>query len=174
VTARVVGIDPSLTSTGLAAIYEDGAATTDTIITKGRTADDLATRGHRIRHIANTVLEWVVDDDLVVIESRFGSAGAGALDLTGLWWEIVNRLQRRDIPVVTFAPTSRAKYITGNGKADKAAVAAVVARMFPDVAITCSDEADALALAMVGAAGCHFPVPAVKCPEAAAAAKWPA
>jgi crossover junction endodeoxyribonuclease RuvC len=172
-THSVVGIDPSLTSTGLARIFPNGDAYTDHYGYGLKQDAALTLRGKRIRDVVNYVLNtWVHDDDLVVIESRFGTANS-ALDLTGLWWAIVNGLQRRDVPVATFAPNSRAKYATGVGKNDKAGVAVAMSRMFPDVEITCSDEADALVLAHVGAAHLGFSVPPAKCPEAAAAAKWP-
>ena len=164
----VAGIDLSMTSTGIAKIFEDSVQTSNTTVqSKGKRADDLATRSGRLNALAQAVVEAVTGPtqrpDLVVIEApSYGSTGASSWDRAGLWWLVVTKLHRLDIPVALCAPTTRAKYATGKGNADKAAVAAAAARLFPDVEISNSDEADALILAHIGAARAGYPVGALQ------------
>lgn len=157
----VVGIDVSMVSTGLARISPDGIAYTWTATSVGRRHDTITERSHRLRTLAAEVVGTVHDDDCVVIEApSHGSVGGSVWDRAGLWWLIVARLTARDIPVIAIAPMSRAKWATGSGKSDKAAVATAIGRLFPDVDITCSDEADALILAHAGAVALGYTVPA--------------
>lgn len=149
--ARVIGIDASLASTGVAVHYPDGRIVVDHIATKGKRDETLADRRNRIRLIANGLKEFWGTADLVVMEGPAGAAPGGSTwDRAGLWWAIVDRVGQY-CPVVVVAPTTRAKWATGNGGADKAAVAVAMARRAPDVEMTNSDEADALALAWMGA-----------------------
>lgn len=150
--ARVVGIDPSLASTGIAVIYpNDAVITTDTIATKGTRADTLIDRHKRIRHIIEKVSTFWGAADLIVIEGPAGAAPGGSTwDRAGLWWAIVSRVMTY-CPVAVVGPTTRAKWAAGHGRADKGAVAAAMTRRAPDVTLATSDEADALALAWMGA-----------------------
>src|SRR5690625_3573891 len=90
----VVGIDPSLTATGIAHAYPHQAtAVTDTITTKGTRTDSLTVRHTRLTQIATTVLDHTRGATLAVIEGpSYGSVGAGTWDRGGLWWLIVDAL----------------------------------------------------------------------------------
>ena len=152
-STMIAGVDLSLTSTGVATITST-MTNVWTIPTKGKRADPLSDRGVRLRGIADQVLQLTAAADLVVIEGPgYGAPGGSTWDRAGLWWLVVSRLQRLDVPVVVVAPTTRAKYATGKGNADKAAVAVAVAKLFPALEINNSDEADSLALAHLGAVG---------------------
>lgn len=176
-SSTAYGIDLSMTSTGLAQIGTNGIVCTWTEESSGRRGDDVATRALRLADLAHRITALVYSDDaaLVVIESpSYGSVGASSWDRAGLWWLVVSKLVACGVPVALCAPNTRAKYATGNGKADKAAVAGAVARLFPDVAISNSDESDALVLAhmaavhlgwMNGLARHHLSLGAVKFPE---------
>ena len=149
--SRVVGIDLSLASTGLAVYYPDGRAAVDSIKTVGKRGDSLADRAARIALIADTVMLWPGTTDLIVVEApSFGAAGGSTWDRAGLWWEVVGRSVRL-ARVATVNPTTRAKWAAGSGRSDKAAVAAAIARRMPNVDLANSDESDALALALMGA-----------------------
>lgn len=156
----IVGIDLSLTSTGCATITPAGRAGTWTLQSAGHRGDNLATRSTRLADLAGRIVRGLPGrPELVVLEApSYGSTGASSWDRAGLWWLLVTKLHRLDVPVALCAPATRAKYATGSGRADKAAVAAAAARLFPDVAIDNSDEADALVLAHMGAVHEAYPV----------------
>lgn len=163
---RIVGIDLSLTGTGLAAI-ENGVPETHVVNSKGSTDDQLRERFNRQSTISSEVLDFtlgsshqfgVFEDraDLVVIESLFNSATvAGALiDRAGLWWRIVGSLLAWDVAVVHATPGQGKKFITGDGNADKGAMAMYASKVWPgwepSTRKNANDEADALALASIG------------------------
>lgn len=149
--ARVVAIDASLASTGVAVHYPDGTIVTGTIATKGKRDDTLADRRMRMRTILDGIHDYWGTCDLIVIEGPAGAAPGGSTwDRAGLWWAIVDQVVTY-CPVAVIGPTSRAKWATGNGRADKAAVAVAMSKRAPKVELANSDEADALALAWMGA-----------------------
>lgn len=155
---RVLGIDPSLTGTGLALINTDDrlVAETWTIVTKGHHSDTLLQRLDRL----DTIVDFVaaVDADLAVIEQSAYSRTAGHQhDRSGLWWLIIARLQPR-IPVVEVPPTTRARYATGKGNASKDTVLLEVARRYPHARPANNNEADALVLAAMGARHLGHPI----------------
>jgi Holliday junction resolvasome RuvABC endonuclease subunit len=151
----VVGIDLSLTQTGLAVITDGGLAETRTVKTTGKIADSLEQRKVRIFDIVNQiggfVDRWL--PDLAVIEApSFGSNYGSAHDRAGLWWGTVEMLMRHHIPVAQISPKQRAKYATGNGNADKKLVHGNVILTYgsADNPIKTNDEADATILAAMG------------------------
>lgn len=152
----VIGIDASLASTGLATVHRDGELFTRTVTTKGKRDDSISERAARLRDIVESVRSHLVGGHvvglgLVVIEAPAGVAPGGSTwDRAGLWWHIV-QIALTLGPVAAVSPTTRAKWAAGSGRADKAAVAAAMARRAPRVDIHNSDEADALALAWMGA-----------------------
>ena len=158
--ALVVGIDPSLTATGVAHAYpHDRRAVTDTITTKGARADTLTDRHTRLTWIAGTVLDHTRGATLAVIEGpSYGSVGAGTWDRGGLWWLIVDALLSNDIPLAVAPPSSRSRYATGKGNASKDEVLLAVARRYPDVELDNNNEADALVLAAAGAHRLGHPI----------------
>lgn len=158
-TARpphIVGIDPSLTSTGIAVIDPDRGVTTERVRSKGAKDATLAERARRLDELADSIVGHVIGDlsgvDLVVIESPAYSNSLGSMhDRSGLWWLITSRCLRLGVPVLEVPPTTRAKYATGRGNAGKDEVLAAVIRRYPDADVTGNDIADALTLAAIGA-----------------------
>lgn len=162
---KVVGIDLSLTGTGLASIV-DGVPQTQAIVSKGEQADSLEQRFNRQSSINNAILDFVLGPvkgwdrsdvpDLAVIESLFNSSTfAGSLiDRAGLWWRIVGSLLCYGVPVVHATPGQGKMFLTGAGNADKGAMAMYFSKIFPDWEPTtkknANDEADAGALASIG------------------------
>lgn len=162
---RIVGIDLSLTGTGLASIV-DGVPQTKVVVSKGEQADGLEKRFDRQSMICNHVLDFTLgyrvdgqrpeSPDLVVIESLFNSGTfAGSLiDRAGLWWRIVGSLLAWDILVVHATPGQGKMFLTGAGNADKGAMAMYFSKLFPDwepsTRKNANDEADAGALASIG------------------------
>lgn len=170
-TTTVVGIDPSLTSTGLAVMINGKRMEATHFPTKGRKSATLDERRYRLLSIADDVATYLArfDPDLVVIENPAYSRTMGAAhDRSGLWWLLVERVAALDVRVAAIAPNTRAKYLTGNGRATKEAVLAEVnARWGENLGrvIHVDDEADALILAAIGSERMGFPAPNLPGPQ---------
>ena len=188
--AIIIGIDPSLTGTGIARVDTNDRLVADvwTIATKGKAGADLTDRWERLDDIKGQVWNAVhgygpdgnlhpqqAKADLVVIEQPAFSRTQGSQhDRSGLWWLILDELmETTDVAEVT--PTARAKYATGKGNAGKDTVLLEVARRFPHVPVTDNNQADALVLAAMGAD--HHGTPLVELPkvhrEALDKVAWP-
>lgn len=183
----VVGIDLSLTSTGIAALRwgdldSHGVTSTWTtrVQSKGQAGASLAARIRRLRNLRQAIVDYASGADLVVIEGpSYAQANAAAAhDRSGLWWQIVDLLDDDfGCTVVEAAPKCRIKYATGKGNLGKDAVLAAVVRRYADVDVTGNDVADALVLAAMGARHLGHPIedslPATHL-AAMAGVAWPA
>lgn len=157
---KIVGLDLSLASTGLAVADELGVIEVGQIRTKP-TGDDLVARRERLRAIRTELRPWLRGADLVVVEGlAYASRSPHATERAGLWWLVVDHLIGNGAPVAVVSPTSRAKYATGKGNAGKDQVLAAVVRRYPDVEVTGNDQADALILAAMGARSLGRPIEA--------------
>jgi Holliday junction resolvasome RuvABC endonuclease subunit len=133
-TPRVIGLDLSLTATGLADFTHRGRE----VITKTiRSTSNGATAGpqhERLRGIVQEIAEHIwfmgAHPTLIVVEGpSYGSKGAGTWDRAGLWWLVVDHIlnQRNPrIPLAVVPPAVLKKYATGRGNADKTAMAVAV------------------------------------------------
>ncbi|MBF6326537.1 hypothetical protein IU451_28975 [Nocardia cyriacigeorgica] len=152
----VVGIDLSLTSTGVAFIEPRGDVRwTKTITTTGHRDDTWEQRGRRIGRILDevccTFIEWGIRGSLVALEApSYGSTTGSVWDRAGVWWHVYTELIASGHTVLPVAPTVRAKYATGKGTAGKDAVLAAAVRRYADIEITGNDTADAVVLAAIG------------------------
>lgn len=162
---RVIGIDPSLTCTGVAG---DGWA--DALRCKGR-------GHHRIRWLREEIRERTRLADLVVIEgAAYGRGGqAGHHELAGLWWILTQDLWERKIPYAVVNPHSRTIYATGSANPakdyPKAKRARIAKGMVRDAVATrygleCDgagryDKADAFILAAMGLHWAGWPLAVV-------------
>jgi crossover junction endodeoxyribonuclease RuvC len=153
----VVGIDLSLTSTGLAMVNTTGIephVQITRVASSGTKTATLVERQLRLVSIGTQVVGFAhgYTPDLVVIEApSFASKYGHPHDRSGLWWLVVNSLLAQGYPVAQAPPKCRAKYATGNGNAGKDDVLTDVVRRYPEVPISKNDEADALVLASMGA-----------------------
>lgn len=139
---RVIGLDLSLTCTGVA-----GEGWADIIRT--------GLRGHpRLAFIVERVTEHIRGADLVVIEGP--SFGGGVAhrheDLAGLRVMVRHACWRRGIPYAVVPPSCRALYATGKGSGSKGAVRDSVRTRY---GIECDgpgryDQADAYVLCAMG------------------------
>lgn len=155
---RVVGVDLSLTGTGIVIIDSRCAPGLHTFGSTGKRADDLPTRSYRLRTIANHVMTHAHDADLVMLEGpAITRQGGSNWDRAGLWWLVVDNLDTRKIVVIP--PTQVKSFAAGKGNADKAAVAVGMARLWGDVTAANDNEWDALALATMGAQHLGLDVP---------------
>lgn len=144
-TTKVVGIDLSMTSTGIAS----SRGWTRRIATKPH---QFPTTFDRLRDIKTRVLDCTRGADLVVVETlSMGSQTGQHLTRAGLWHLVMEAVDAADIPWAGVTPTAVKKYATGKGNAGKDEVLLAVARRFPDWEVTGNDEADALVLMAMGA-----------------------
>lgn len=186
-----MGLDPSLTSTGVAILRNGrpfrppGAPSPLKAIgddRPARTYDEQSDRiGRQYKRIRDEIIKWSehVQIDLVVIEGiPHGLNLPSTSERSGLWWDLHRLLRSRRIPIAIIYPTTLKLWATGNGKADKAAMKTTVRGWWPHARdfITCDDIADAAALALAGAFQLGDPMPFEVRPvhtERLKAAKWP-
>lgn len=175
----VIGIDPSLTRTGIAT-----PAGLRSIKSEGREDATLEDRALRLHNLNLDILIAVFDgkplgdDVLVVIEAPSLGQGRqrGTMDRVGLWWMIVDSLiMEPGVAVAQVTPSQRMKYATGDGRADKDEVLAAVIKRFPDHDVRSNDEADALVFRAIGMdyLGAPLAVMPARNREVLTAIKWP-
>ena len=167
----VVGIDPSLTSTGIVVLRnnEIGKALT----TKNEPKLGTIERVRRIYEQINNVIEnlstcyvnaYIGDKrmirweppSLIVIEGfSYGSKGRGVFDIAYLGWRIREELERYrtedDIPWLEVSPSQVKQFATGKGNANKEIVLQQVYKRW-GVELTDNNQADAYVLAQIGRA----------------------
>ncbi|WP_159622689.1 hypothetical protein [Ruania rhizosphaerae] len=169
----IVGIDPSLTATGIARIDTDDQLHVDvwTITTKGSAQATLEERLERLRDIVDQAWNATTgygptgdqhpqqpQADLVLIETpAMSKSNTGTSMLNGLFWMLVNHLAD-DVPLVPVGIGQLKRYATGKGTAAKDAVLLDVARRYPHVDVRDNNQADALVLAAMGAEHTGHPI----------------
>ena len=151
----VLGIDPSLTGTGLASsngwcdvIGYKRARSKDPGITQLPHSERLTA----MRALLDQVTTAIGCPDLAVIELPAPSrSGGGAHERGWLWWEIYRYLARHDIPIGLMSVNHRMLYATGKGQATKNLIVDAVARRWPDWPTAGDDNAaDAVVLMAAG------------------------
>ena len=149
--AVVVGVDPSISSTGVAVL---GPLTCAVLRIQSKPAGELLPeRLGRMRRQVVAVHEAVevVEPSLIVLEGpAYGSNNQMTHMLSGFWWLLAHALEKV-APIAVVQPSTLKKYATGSGRASKDEMVAAAARGFSQVRIKGNDEADALALAAMGA-----------------------
>ena len=169
-----VGLDPSLTCTGVAII--DGTDVITRRVVSPSLGRTLRAKRDRIRNAISGILAPIPSRvDVTVIEVPHSRQQFGAQnERIALYWFLVDQLIARG-PVVEVAPAQRAKLATGNGRASKDDVVAAARTAFPDTRIPDDNVADALALAWAGArwAGIATPDYSEGQEEAFARLAWP-
>lgn len=158
-----VGLDTSLTGTGLAAVNLDtGTWAVSLAGLEGHRRDNINTRYVRLSTIRDRIIGALGALDgrilLAGIEgpsysSKFGSPW----DRAGLWWMVINELRVNEVPVALVVPQGRAKYATGTGTANKAAVLAAARARYP-VKISNDNIGDAVVIASMMARRLGVPV----------------
>lgn len=182
----ILGVDSSLTGTGLARIHVttkpiDAIASTvadEILVHTVRVAKPKTkTRREYSRRISQAVvsIDGAMDgvDMIMMEELAYGAKGDTAFVLPWIWGRIIDCAEARDIPI-GFANTSQVKkYGAGSGTASKDQVMAAMIRRFPDVNITNDNESDALCLALIACRAMGYPIdhPTIKKEEVMAALK---
>lgn len=157
-----VGLDPSLTSTGLALAYRADYVP-DRIppsVYRIRTKpadypDTWQGRYLRLEDIADRVAARVPAGALVFMEApSYGSTSTSAHDRAGLWWLVYEALTiAQQCRVVPVSPAQRMMYATGSGRASKDEVLAAVVKRYTHLGfdVTGNDVADAVVFAAMAA-----------------------
>lgn len=171
---RILGIDSSLTATGLCQIDVDHGQTpvlrTATVGAPKPTADK--SKRAMVRRVNSLMLqvELAITDggsgrklqfgermmlpDLIAIESlAYGAKGDSAWVLPWVFGRVIELAEVYDIPLITVGTTARAKFATGKGNADKDTVMLAAAKRWPEAQVANNNEADAL---IVAAVGCYY------------------
>lgn len=170
-----VGIDLSLTGTGLAIIVENGIRT-HLFTSKGKKDASLSERANRLNDLTNAITQSIPSGALVVIEQpAYSQTGGSHHDRSGLWWLVLTALHPYH-RIVEVAPGTLKKFATGKGNAGKDEMLAAAIRRYPNAEVTNNNVADALHLAAMGARYLGHPQEAdtVKIAEAMAVPRWDA
>jgi Holliday junction resolvasome RuvABC endonuclease subunit len=152
----VVGLDLSLTSSGLARITwgRDRTVVTETWH-RGEagvtTLPDPADRCTALHRLKADIVEWAHPAHLVVVEKLVPNpVSRSTNERAALWYLTVSALVSRGSSVVEVHPGTLKRYATGRGGAPKQEMRAAAKANFPGVVTACSDEDDALWLAALG------------------------
>jgi crossover junction endodeoxyribonuclease RuvC len=151
---RVLGIDPGLTRCGLGAVEGSIGRTLELVeVGVATTPADQAVE-LRLVSIEAEIEAWLdrLRPDVVAVERVFSQHNVrtvmGTAQVSGV---AMAAAARRGLPVALHTPSEVKAAVTGSGRADKAQVGAMVARLLRlDAAPRPADAADALALAI-----CH-------------------
>lgn len=181
---KVVGVDLSLTATGIAIIEADEVGVVSKPVTKlikskpegsFSQANSIHGRFGRLEAIAAAVIAECKDADLVLIEGpSLGSKHGSQWDRAGLWWWVVSILETLGTPIAEVPPTTLKKWATNSGAASKTAVGVGISKIWPDAEIKDDNQADALCLATIAAQRLGFQVPSKAYHDVAVAkVNWP-
>jgi Holliday junction resolvasome RuvABC endonuclease subunit len=169
----VIGIDPSLTATGVASSFGCSTFTSKAPGKDGTPLHDLM----RLREITAQITGYCVEmmADLAVIEAPAYSSNTGkSTDRAGLHWMIRDRLLDVGVPVAIVITSQLKKYATGKGNADKDSVLIAVVQRLP-IMVTNNNEADAAVLYAMGMAHLGHPIAVLPAQHRSAldGVKWP-
>lgn len=172
---RVLGIDTSLTGTGLARIdvhenddgpvlkYSFDAEVAKVAAPKPSADKSKKAMARRVNALIEQI-EWAIGNpngtdvdehpDMIVIESlAYGAKGASVWVLPWIFGRVLELAVKWDIPLIEVGTGQIKKYATGTGNADKSTVVIAVTRRWPEAQATDDNEADAMT---AGAIGCHY------------------
>ena len=157
---RVIGIDLSMTSTGLAVIA-NGIIETHTVTSKpdaGTLRSFLARSTLMAKQIDQAVK--FTPTDLILIEGLIFHGKSSSLDkIHAHWWKVIESIcEFVDQEPVVVGSSQRCRYATGSGSAKKDIVLAAVIKRYPQADPAGNDEADAVIFAAMGARHLGQPV----------------
>ena len=152
---RVLGIDPGLTRCGVGVIEGSLGRAISLVAVDVIKTPAAMPLGERLVHIEKGIEHWLdtAQPDVVAVERVFSQHNVrtvmGTAQASGIALLVATR---RGIPVATHTPSEVKAAVTGNGRAEKAQVGTMVARLLRLQEIPKpADAADALALAI-----CHL------------------
>lgn len=166
---RVLGIDSSLTGTGLAEAEfspwppsslprRDDEPCTPFVelstvgASRSKPGDTWLAKARRVHEVLEQIAE-VLDDgrwDAVGLEElAYGAQGTALVVLHWLWGEVVNLVRLREIPLYLVNVAGVKKFATGKGNAKKDQVMLAMANRYPQFGIADNNQSDALAVSMM-------------------------
>lgn len=147
----VVGVDLSLTSTGIA-VYDIKPRwwRFGNPKTVGHRQDTWMQQTQRIYTLANLILGTISNHALVVVEGpSYNSVSTSVWERAALYYQLTIWLQELEIPIAVAAPKTLKLWATGTGMAGKKSVQNV-AEQFVGRKLANNDVADATILALMG------------------------
>jgi Holliday junction resolvasome RuvABC endonuclease subunit len=148
---RYVGLDLSLTATGVAVSVDDLPIAMWTL------NDCPYDNGiERLDWILAVVIDYCREADMVAVEGlSYGSHTPSALERAGLWHLVAHGLWKRGIKSASIPPTVLKKYVAGKGTAEKSIMIREVYRRWNIMAAN-DNESDGAGLVMIarGIMGC--------------------
>lgn len=152
---RVLGVDPGLTRCGLGVVETGPGRTVSLISVSVATSSPDAEPADRLVVIADAI-EAAIDvhrPDAVAVERVFAQHNVrtvmGTAQVSGL---VMVAARRRGLPVALYTPSEVKAAVSGSGRADKAQVGFMVAKLLGlDAVPTPADAADSLAIALTHA-----------------------
>ena len=156
----IIGIDPSLTSTGIVVLR--GNKVELAVTTKNKpelgTIDRVRLIYERIVDIQENLSDgekWQAPDLIVIEGFSYGSKGRSVFDIAYLGWRIREELERLrtedNIPWLEVPPSQLKKFATGQGNANKEIILQQVYKRW-GVEFSDNNQADAYVLAQIGRA----------------------
>jgi crossover junction endodeoxyribonuclease RuvC len=152
---RVLGVDPGLTRCGVGVVEGQPGRPPKLVAVGVVTTSSSLDHAQRLLRIETGLSEWVAEyaPDVVAVERVFADQNVlsviGTAQAAGLAMLVA---ARAGLPVHTHTPTEVKAAITGSGRADKAQVGHMVARLLKlEAPPKPADAADAVALAI-----CHL------------------
>lgn len=150
----LVGLDLSLTSTGIAIQSPEKTIFTNRIRSTGKKTDTWNDRRTRLRHLTEAITAHVPHGALVGLEApSYASTTGSQHDRSGLWWLIYDQLATH-ADIIPITPAQRMIYAVGKGGGpgtDKDNILAATIKRYPQADITGNDEADATILLAITA-----------------------
>jgi Holliday junction resolvasome RuvABC endonuclease subunit len=147
-TLVVIGLDYSLTSTGLARIAQGQPG----FHHRKAVASPKLAEHDRLEWLGAEVVEYVAAADLVAMEApAWGATSKTYHQLAGGWWHVKHELWRLGVPVALVNVGSLKGYVTGSGVAGKDDMIRETCHRFGTGFTGGNDEADALGLAAMAA-----------------------
>lgn len=162
---RVLGVDSSLTGTGLCRTTvfktEVDDSPTDAehelaTVTTPKPRGGLLDTSRRISHAMDIIEAVILEEplDLIVLEELAYSAGnSSAHKLGWVWGRVIDLAVRHNVRLVKANTAAVKKYATGKGNAKKDVVMLAMANRFNDAGIADNNQADAMVCALIG---CRF------------------
>jgi crossover junction endodeoxyribonuclease RuvC len=152
---RVLGVDPGSIVTGwgmLAGSAERPSLVESGVIRLGRSSVPLAERLHRLARGLDELVGRLSPVAAAVEAPFIGVNARAALQLAHARGVVLAMLAAVDVPVIEYAPAAVKVAVTGNGRADKDQVRAMVTRLLGlETVPGPADRTDALAVAL-----CHL------------------
>ena len=149
----IIGVDQSLSSTGIAVLDGDGRSKHLTRI-KTKT-DQFETEIERMVHIKNLISEICTQFNVtqaIMEDFAYSAKGNRIFQMGGLGYIVRELFFERNIPYKIIAPRELKKFVSGSGNADKSSIIEAVNKRWGQSLKNPRDNdiADAYALAMMG------------------------